>query len=367
MRSRDLVRERNPSDSIVGEELPPVSGSSSRIWYIDPIDGTNNFVLGLPDVVFSIAVYEDSKPIAGVIDLPLRRQRCGFDGFEVDFATWPSPEQPAPRYFGLPGNFATAPRDRLSHIMSTLGQSVDGIRIGGSLAADLARTASGQLCGRASLMAKSVDMAAGAPLAALSGVVVLGDDGKPWTIEATGVLACRSVHLAQTLSRAVFPRNDEHSPMLRPIDEHSTMVSIEAVKGEREPNPGTVDGSIQEATVDVIVRQGSEMWECELSTGATFRAVSLRGARQTARERLDRAADEWISMRVDVEEALSERLALVSEASEGQAIDSLHRLTTYVQRDGVPLGAADLAELAGVSIDGVRESFNRTYRDWTPS
>ncbi|MCB9816423.1 inositol monophosphatase [Candidatus Nomurabacteria bacterium] len=49
---RDFVAEYFPYDAIVGEEGDDVSGTSGYVWYIDPIDGTENFVRKIP--LFSI-------------------------------------------------------------------------------------------------------------------------------------------------------------------------------------------------------------------------------------------------------------------------------------------------------------------------
>src|SRR5690348_15335222 len=48
LRMREYIATRRPHDRIVGEELPDSgSGKTGLEWYIDPIDGTSNFVHGL--------------------------------------------------------------------------------------------------------------------------------------------------------------------------------------------------------------------------------------------------------------------------------------------------------------------------------
>ena len=68
---RDKIFEKYPNHKIIGEELDDFKGSENITWYIDPIDGTNNFVHNYPSFAVSIGVYLRSKPIAGVVyDIP---------------------------------------------------------------------------------------------------------------------------------------------------------------------------------------------------------------------------------------------------------------------------------------------------------
>jgi myo-inositol-1(or 4)-monophosphatase len=66
------LREAFPSDGIFGEEGGQVTGTSGRIWVIDPIDGTFNFVRGGQNWAISIGLYEDRRPVFGVIYVPVR-------------------------------------------------------------------------------------------------------------------------------------------------------------------------------------------------------------------------------------------------------------------------------------------------------
>jgi len=60
-----------PDDAIVGEEGTDRPGTSGRSWYLDPIDGTTNFVYGLPQWSTSIAVGDASGMLAGAVYLPV--------------------------------------------------------------------------------------------------------------------------------------------------------------------------------------------------------------------------------------------------------------------------------------------------------
>lgn len=69
-----LARER-PDDSIVGEEFGGDTAFTGRQWIIDPIDGTKNFVRGVPVWASLIALLHDGVPVVGVVSAPALRRR----------------------------------------------------------------------------------------------------------------------------------------------------------------------------------------------------------------------------------------------------------------------------------------------------
>ena len=64
------LRAARPDDGIVGEEGADVAGTRGVRWLIDPIDGTTNFLYGLPGWGVSIAAADDDGPVAGVVAIP---------------------------------------------------------------------------------------------------------------------------------------------------------------------------------------------------------------------------------------------------------------------------------------------------------
>lgn len=67
---RDAIEARWPDDGIVGEEHGRKHGTSGFDWVIDPIDGTANFVRGIPQWCVAIACTEHGLPVIGVINEP---------------------------------------------------------------------------------------------------------------------------------------------------------------------------------------------------------------------------------------------------------------------------------------------------------
>lgn len=68
-----IVRElqRRFSDATIVSEEGEVPEPSDSTFYVDPIDGTMNFVHGVPDVAVSIGYYQDGHPVAGVVMNPI--------------------------------------------------------------------------------------------------------------------------------------------------------------------------------------------------------------------------------------------------------------------------------------------------------
>ncbi|TWP48310.1 histidinol-phosphatase [Lentzea tibetensis] len=70
---RELLAEARPADSIVGEERGGTA--SGRAWVIDPIDGTKNFLRGVPVWATLIALVVDGTPVVGVVSAPALARR----------------------------------------------------------------------------------------------------------------------------------------------------------------------------------------------------------------------------------------------------------------------------------------------------
>lgn len=64
---RDVIGSHFPDDSILGEEQGGGDWRHGRVWIVDPLDGTVNYVHRLPQVAVSIALWNDGAPLVGVI------------------------------------------------------------------------------------------------------------------------------------------------------------------------------------------------------------------------------------------------------------------------------------------------------------
>ena len=73
-RIREILAAERPDDALIGEEMG-VAGSAKRTWIIDPIDGTANFMRGVPVWAALISLAVDGKPTVGVVSAPALGRR----------------------------------------------------------------------------------------------------------------------------------------------------------------------------------------------------------------------------------------------------------------------------------------------------
>ena len=76
---KEVLKAQRPEDSLIGEEYGSTGenlhGKGSRTWIIDPIDGTANFMRGVPVWATLIALAVDGKPVVGVVSAPAMGRR----------------------------------------------------------------------------------------------------------------------------------------------------------------------------------------------------------------------------------------------------------------------------------------------------
>lgn len=79
--SEELIRRRllaeRPDDGLLGEEGDEVAGTSGVRWVVDPIDGTVNYLYGLPAYAVSVAAEHDGEVVAGVVLNPATGEEYG--------------------------------------------------------------------------------------------------------------------------------------------------------------------------------------------------------------------------------------------------------------------------------------------------
>jgi histidinol-phosphatase len=71
---RTQLRRTRPRDAVVGEEYE-ATGHGARRWVVDPIDGTKNFVRGVPVWASLIALLVEDVPVLGVVSAPALNRR----------------------------------------------------------------------------------------------------------------------------------------------------------------------------------------------------------------------------------------------------------------------------------------------------
>jgi len=71
---RELLASRRPADGFVGEEGGSTEGASGLSWVVDPLDGTVNFLFGIPQWCVSVAVVDEQGTLAGAVYDPNREE-----------------------------------------------------------------------------------------------------------------------------------------------------------------------------------------------------------------------------------------------------------------------------------------------------
>jgi histidinol phosphatase-like enzyme (inositol monophosphatase family) len=78
---RELIEERYPGHSILGEEEGETRPGATYRWILDPIDGTKTFVRGVPMYAVLVGLERDGEPVVGAINIPamgeLLHAACG--------------------------------------------------------------------------------------------------------------------------------------------------------------------------------------------------------------------------------------------------------------------------------------------------
>lgn len=83
---RDLLQRQVPEHGVFGEEHGAVRTDAEFVWVLDPIDGTKAFITGLPIFGTLVALLHRGKPVIGIIDQPILKERwLGVEGQRSTF------------------------------------------------------------------------------------------------------------------------------------------------------------------------------------------------------------------------------------------------------------------------------------------
>jgi myo-inositol-1(or 4)-monophosphatase len=192
---RAVLAERRPGDSVLGEEGgasggAPQGGDELR-WIVDPLDGTINYLYGIPAFAVSVACEDAAGTRAGVVLDPLRDE-C-FAATRTGEATlngsalgrFDGADSLAMAMVATGFGYDAAVRARQAAVVSRVLPRARDIRRVGAAALDLAWCAGGRLDAFYERGLKTWDLAAGALIASRVGLVVrelpaVGED--PWGI-----------------------------------------------------------------------------------------------------------------------------------------------------------------------------------------
>jgi myo-inositol-1(or 4)-monophosphatase len=195
------LRERYPAHAIHAEETLQERSETGPCWFVDPLDGTINFIHSLPCFGVSIALYEGPEPRLGVVYLPrlgelFRAESgggCWKDGERVSVSRRESLRD-AVVGTGFHYQRATLHHNNLANFNRVFGVAA-GLRRMGAASMDLAYTACGRLDAFWELHLAPHDVAAGALLIReAGGVVTDAFGGEDWLFGKSIVCGPRSLH-----------------------------------------------------------------------------------------------------------------------------------------------------------------------------
>ena len=201
------LRRAYPDHAILAEESG-ATGKGAFTWVIDPLDGTHNYLRGIPHFSVSIALLEKGVPVHGVVFDPLRDEL--FTASKGDGAYLNDRRLRVGKRDGLTGAMLATgfPFRQRAHLESQLGMvrallaQAEDLRRSGSAALDLAYVAAGRYDGYFEIGLKPWDMAAGILLVREAGGRCgdfAGRDGVP----ESGNLVAGNLHVFKAMVETI--------------------------------------------------------------------------------------------------------------------------------------------------------------------
>jgi len=195
---RTLVQELSkarPGWGFLLEEGGEKKGDGHHVWVIDPLDGTTNFLHGLPQFAISVALVKDDEILAGIVYNPITDEEFWA---EKGMGAWLNERrlrvsarkklEESLFATGLPFKGKPGHEETLAQVGRVLAVS-SGVRRMGSAALDLAYVAAGRFDGYWEENIKPWDMAAGIILVREAGGTVTDIKGTHAMLERGDVIA----------------------------------------------------------------------------------------------------------------------------------------------------------------------------------
>jgi myo-inositol-1(or 4)-monophosphatase len=201
---RQELQKARPDYGFLLEESGVIEGNDRHnVWVIDPLDGTTNFLHGIPHFAISIGLVRDGEPIAGVIYQPLTDEMFWAEKGNGSFVnerrlrvSARNKMEDAVIATGIPHHGRPEPQRFLRQLPLVMAATA-GVRRFGSAALDLAYVAAGRCDGFWEIGLKSWDIAAGIILVKEAGGYVSDLEGGHNMLESGNILAANDhLHLS---------------------------------------------------------------------------------------------------------------------------------------------------------------------------
>lgn len=174
---RRILGARRPDDAILGEEGGRTTGSGELEWVVDPLDGTTNFLYGIPAWCVSVAVRDADGGVAAIVFDPVRdevfaAERDGAATLNGEPLVRDDDPELAVSLIATGFGYDAAVREQQAAVAARLLPRVRDLRRVGAAALDLAWTAAGRLDGYYERGVKPWDIAAGSLICERAGLDV---------------------------------------------------------------------------------------------------------------------------------------------------------------------------------------------------
>jgi myo-inositol-1(or 4)-monophosphatase len=197
------IRSRYPAHAILSEEAGALPGQDGEAeWILDPLDGTTNYVHGLPYFCVALALRQGSQVQAGLVYHPSmdllywaeRAQGAFMNGQPLHVSATPALDD-ALLTTGFPSDLERAPDNNIQHYL-TLMPKTRGIRRMGSASLDLCHVAAGRLDGFWQPTMPVWDVAPGAIIVEEAGGQVTDFAGRVVSYEGSIAASNGKIHAA---------------------------------------------------------------------------------------------------------------------------------------------------------------------------
>jgi myo-inositol-1(or 4)-monophosphatase len=229
---KDLLLRAHPGRGMITEESPPIRGTrgtDSDRYIVDPLDGTSNFVHGVPHFAVSLALEKGGRVSHGVVYDPVKQETFAaerghgawLNGSRLRVADDPDLSR-ALVATGIPHASARARHGRYLPMLEGVMKQAAGIRRLGAAALDLAYVAAGRFVVHFEFGLSPWDIAAGALLVEEAGGTVTDTAGGQTFLASGNVLATNGrLHprmlaiLGRATKRSAAPRRTARRPSRR--------------------------------------------------------------------------------------------------------------------------------------------------------
>ncbi len=199
------IKRKFPEDTLIGEENKYKQLNKKRVWYIDPIDGTTNFIHKFPLCGISIAFEENRELKYGFVYFPLIKElyyaKKGYGAYLNNKRIYTSKEESLINSVLVTG-FACLRAGRKNNNLSNfvkIAPLLRGIRRTGSAAYDLCSVASGRFEAFWELELNSYDVMAGVLIVQEAGGIVTDFSNTKEFIKKKEILASGNINIHNQL------------------------------------------------------------------------------------------------------------------------------------------------------------------------